>query len=79
VERVTGEVDGGELSVGDFDAFGVFVFIQFGMHFEAGFGRRRGDQLDDRAETSQRLAPPVDGDERKQAVLDLVPLCAAET
>jgi len=27
----------------------------------------------------QRLAAPVSGDERKQAVLDLVPLCAAET
>ena len=63
MERVAGEVDGGELGVGDFDAFGIFVFIQFGAHFEAGFGRRCGDQLNDRAIAAQRLAPPVDGDE----------------
>jgi hypothetical protein len=27
----------------------------------------------------ERLAAPVSGDEREQAMLDLVPLCAAET
>jgi hypothetical protein len=27
----------------------------------------------------ERFAAPVGGDEREQAVLDLVPLCAAET
>ena len=68
------EVDGGQLGIGDFDAFGVFVLVQLGAHLEAGIGCRRGDQLDDRAIAAQRLAPPVDGDERKQTMLDLVPL-----
>ena len=67
------EVDGGELGVGDFDTFGIFVFVQFGAHFEAGVGCRRGNQLDDRAIAAQLLTPPVDGDERKQTMLDLVP------
>ncbi len=73
MERVAREVEGGQLSVGNFDAFGVFVFVQFGSNFEAGIRRRRGDQLDDSAIAAQRLATPVHGDERKQAMLDLVP------
>ena len=65
------------MGVGDFDTFGIFVFVQFGAHFEAGVGCRRGNQLDDRAIAAQGLAAPVDGDERKQAMLDLVPLAGA--
>ena len=79
MERVAGEADGGQLRVGDFDAFWIFVFVQLGTHLEAGIGCRRGDQLDDRAIATQRLAAPIDGDERKEPMLDLVPLCAAET
>ncbi len=48
VERVARDVDGGQLSVGHLEPFGVFSFIQLSPHFEAGVGRRRGDQLDDR-------------------------------
>jgi len=33
--------------------------------------------MDDRAIAAQRLAAPVDSDERKQAMLDLVPLAGA--
>ena len=71
MERVAGEVDGGQLRVGNLDAFGIFVFVQFSAHSEAGIGCRRGDQLDDRAIAAQRLPPPVDRDERKETVLDL--------
>ena len=74
---MAGQVDGGDLEIGNFDTFGVFVFVQFGAHFEAGFGRGGGDQLNDRAIAAQRLAPPVDGDERKKTMLDLVPLAGA--
>ena len=47
MEGVGGEVDRSELGVGDLDAFGVFLLIQLGAHFEAGIGGRRRDQLDD--------------------------------
>ena len=77
MEGVLGEVDGGQLRVGDFDAFGIFVFIQFSAHLEAGFGFRRSDQLDDCAVAAQRLASPVDGDELEKAMLYFVPLAGA--
>ena len=77
MEGVAGKIDSGQLRIGDFDAFGICVFVQFGANREAGIGRGRGDQMDDRAIAAQRLAAPVDSDERKQAMLDLVPLAGA--
>ncbi len=77
VDGVGGEVDGGELLVGDFDAFGIFVLIQLGAHLEAGCSCRCCNQLDDRAVAAQGLAPPVDGDEREETMLDLVPFAGA--
>ena len=47
------------------------------MDLETRIGRGGGDQFDDRAIADQRLAPPVDGDERKKTMLDLVPLAGA--
>ena len=41
---MAGEIDGGQLGIGNFDAFGIFVFVQFGADFEAGVGCGRGDQ-----------------------------------
>jgi len=49
VEGVAGEVDRGELGVGDLDTFRVLLLIQLGTHFEACFGGRSGDQLDNRS------------------------------
>jgi hypothetical protein len=63
MEGVAGEVDGVELGIGDLDPFGVLVPIQFGAHREPSVGRRRRDQLDDRAIGSQWLAPPINADE----------------
>ena len=53
------------------------VGIEFAAHFEADLGRRRGDQLDDRLMSDERLATSVHGDEREQAMLVLVPLARA--
>src|SRR6266511_2900418 len=77
MERVAEEIDGSQLSIGDSDAFGILVVFQFGANREAGLGGGCGDQLDNRAIAAQRLAPPVDGDEGKQPMLDLVPLARA--
>ena len=49
MEGVAGEVDRGELGVGDLDTFRVLLLIQLGTHFEACFGGRSGDQLDNRS------------------------------
>ena len=67
MERVRGEVDGGELSVGNFDSFGIFVFVQFSAHLEADVGGGRGDELDDGAVAAQRLAAQM-----KQKELQLI-------
>jgi len=77
MKGVAREVDGAELGVGDFDAFGVLVPIQLGAHLEPSVGCRRRDQLDDRAIGAQRLASPIDIDERKEAMLDFVPLAGS--
>jgi hypothetical protein len=76
MERVAREADDGHSRVGNFAAFGIFVFVQLGAHCKTGVGCRGGNQLDDCAIASQGLAAP-DGDERKQAMLDLVPLAGA--
>jgi len=39
--------------------------------------RERPDQIDDHLIADQRLGAPVQGDEREQAMLDLVPLRGA--
>ena len=48
-----------------------------GADFEAGVCCGGCNELDDGPIAAQRLAPPVDGDEREEAVFDLVPLAGA--
>jgi hypothetical protein len=50
------------------------TLVAFGSGGEAGLGGGRPDELDNVAVVGQLAAPPVDGDEAEQAVLDLVPL-----
>ena len=71
------DVDGGEFVVGDFDRSGVRRRLEFATDLEACLRRRRGDQLDDRLMADERLAAPVAGDEREQAMFDLIPLARA--
>jgi hypothetical protein len=66
MEVMAREIDGGKLGVLDDDAGRVGIGIDLGANLEAGFGSGRGDA-------------PVLGDEGEESVLDLVPLCAAET
>jgi len=79
VEVVAGEFDGFEFGVGDLDAGRIGVWIELATNLQACLSGGCGDQFDDDLVTDQRLAAPVSSNERKQAVLDLVPLCAAET
>ena len=49
----------------------VFAAIQTTDDLQALRGGRPRDQVDDRLVVAQRLAPPIRGDERKEAMLDL--------
>jgi hypothetical protein len=53
--------------------------IECALNFEPGLGRCRHYELDDRGVVCERPATPVLRDAAEQAVLDLVPPCAAET
>jgi len=76
VERVAGDVDGGQFGIADFE-LGVFVVVEAGVDLEAGAGAGRGDRVDDYLVGGQRSAAPVLGDEAEQPVLDFVPLRCA--
>ena len=77
MESVRREVDGSEPCVVDLDALGIFVRIKLSAHLQTCIGRGSGDELDDGAIAAQRLATPVDGDEREETMFDLVPLAGA--
>jgi hypothetical protein len=43
MERMTEDVDCGNLSVGNFDAFRILIFVKFGAHCEARICSCRGN------------------------------------
>ena len=43
LERMMGDVDGGKLSVGNFDAFRIFILVKFGAHRKARICPCRGN------------------------------------
>ena len=67
-------VDSGELCIGDFESFGIFLFVEFSAHSQARLGSRSGNEFDDCAKAAQGFATTVDADERKKSMLDFVPL-----
>ena len=69
-------IDGGELCVGDFESFRIFLFVEFSTHSQARLGSRSGNEFDDCAETAQGFAAPVDADKGKKSMLDFIPLRA---
>src|SRR5665213_2995117 len=74
MELLSMEVHGGQVGVGDTDLRGVLAVIETGVDLEAGGGRGRAVEVDDRLPRDQRLPAPVHRDVREQAVLDPVPL-----
>lgn len=50
--------------------------VQDGFDPESTFRRGSANQVDHSLKTEQRSSPPVHADERKQAMLDLIPLAA---
>jgi hypothetical protein len=61
MEGVAGYVEGRHFRVGDLDALGIGVAIQFAANRQTGFGRGVGDQFDDDEEAEERHARASSG------------------
>ena len=79
MERIAADVEVFHLGLGDLDTFLIDPRVECALNFEPSLGRCRRDELDDGGVVCERPATPVLRDAAEQAVLDLVPLCAAET
>ena len=77
MEIIAGDLDGGELYISDLDALLVFSRIDFSTDFESFAGCGCSDQVDDDLVAHQGLTTPIQADERKQAMLNLIPLGSA--
>src|SRR5216683_2978926 len=69
VEIAAGDVDGGQLIVGDGDAFWVARLIKTTANGEAGIGARCSDEFDDDLVGKQRLSAPVMKEKRRCSIL----------
>ena len=79
MESVALDVERLHLSVADFYSLLVGRGIERALDFQAGFGRRCSNQLDHGHAIEEWSPAPSLRDVAEQAVLDLIPLCAAET
>ena len=79
MEVVAFDVQGFHLGVADLDALFVSPCIERAIDLQSAFRGRGTDQFDHRHAAFQRPATPVLRDVAEQPMLDLVPLCAAET
>lgn len=70
MEGMAFEVDASHLFVRDGQAGGVPSGVDLGPGPEAGGGRGASDEADDGGQAHQRLAAPVGGDVREEAVFD---------
>jgi hypothetical protein len=77
MEVCAGDIDGGEVVIGNDDAFWIEVFIEFAMDGKTGTRSGSCDQIDNDAMADQRFGAPVVAYEGEQSVLDLVPLAGA--
>ena len=77
MEVRAGDIDGGEVVIGNDDAFWIEVFIEFAMDGKTGTRSGSRDQIDNDAMADQRFGAPVVAYEGEQSVLDLVPLAGA--
>ena len=77
MEIIVDDVEIFERGFWDSDAFGIVLFVKAASDLEAGIGFGGGDQLDDDLMAEERLAAPIDADEREHAVFDAVPFAGA--
>src|SRR5260370_28455332 len=70
---ITDEVEGLELGVTDGETRRIQMAVLDGGDAQSFFGGGMRDQLNDGFQRGERCGAPVDGSERKEAMLDLVP------
>jgi hypothetical protein len=73
MKGVSHDVEGPQFRIGDSDACRIGLAILDSRHLQSFFGGGMGDQLNDCFQRRQGLSPPVDGNERKEPMFDLVP------
>ncbi len=71
------DVEGVHLGVGDFEAGRIGLGVDLAADLQASVGCGGGDQLDNGLVADERPSAPVLGDEREEAMLDLVPFAGA--
>ena len=74
MEFIALDVERFHLGIADFDALFVGRGIESALDFQAGFGLRRSNQLDDGHPIDEWSPAPSLRDVAEQAVLDLIPL-----
>ena len=79
MEWVAGDGERFHLCIADLLALLIGMGVERAGNLEAGRGGGCCDQFDDGHAIEERASAPVLGDVAEQPVLDLVPLCAAET
>ena len=67
------KIDEDQFVIGDPNACRIAVPIFDRRHRSSFFGRGMGEQLKYDLKRSEGFRPPVDGNERKEAMLDLIP------
>src|SRR5260370_42223533 len=77
VEIAAPDTDGVHLGVADLDAGGIGGGIDLALDLQPGIGGRGRNELDDGLVADERSRPPILGNEREEAMLDLVPFARA--
>src|SRR5258708_12931941 len=70
---IADDVEGLEISVSDGETRRIRVAVLDGSDVQSFLGGRMRDQLNDGFQRRERLGTPIDGNEGKEAMLDLVP------
>ena len=73
MKGITDEVEGLEFGVADGETRRIRLAVLDGGDVQSFLGGRMRDQLNDGFQRGKRCGTPVDGNERKEAMLDLVP------
>src|SRR5260370_22030631 len=73
MKGITDDVEGLEFSVRDGETRRIRLAVLDGGDVQSFLSGRMRDQLNDRFQRGERFGTPVDGNERKEAMLDLVP------
>lgn len=73
MKGIVGKIESGNLLARNLDACWVDIAILESDHPQAVFGRRMRDELKNDLKGGERSGSPIDGNEGKESMLDLVP------